>query len=338
MGNSKIEWTDKVWNPVTGCNKISPGCDNCYAYSMSKRFCKEWGLSADDPFKVTLHPERLEQPLRWTKPSKIFVCSMADLFHDDVPTDFIYEVFDRIAACAYKNLGHIFMILTKRPERMAEIFNYYSFKENVCWWQDEDEVVTELPWPLPNVWLGVTAENQEQANKRIPVLLQIPAAVRFVSAEPILGPVDLNQLLVPEDIRQLHFSALQEQHDDCYYSSNNLLNWVICGGESGPGARPMHPNWARSLRDQCEVAGVPFFFKQWGEWLPAECRGNGETFYRNVSDGKMSITYSDWGKSRYHWWGGNFGDGKPVSFRIGKKSTGSLLDGQEWKQFPKVGA
>jgi protein gp37 len=309
MGNSKIEWTDKVWNPVTGCSKISPGCDNCYAYSMSKRFCKEWGLSADDPFKVTIHPDRLNQPINWKKPSKIFVCSMADLFHDDVPTEFISDVF-RVMEQAKQ---HTFLILTKRPERMRQLINGV-----VTGWETEHR---------KHIWLGVTAENQEQANKRIPVLLQIPAAVRFVSVEPMLGTVDINQYL---------------PHNPRLFSERNghkgFLDWVICGGESGPGARPMHPDWVRNLRDQCQTAGVPYFFKQWGEWLPAECRGNGETFYRNVSDGKMSITYSDWGKSRYHWWGGNFGDGKPVSFRIGKKSTGSLLDNQEWKQFPGVGA
>ncbi|SMC64085.1 DUF5131 family protein [Sporomusa malonica] len=291
MSKSKIEWTDKVWNPVTGCSKISPGCDNCYAERMSKRFAETWGLSADNYFDVKFHPDRLLDPIKWRKPSKIFVCSMADLFHDKVLFKQIADVFKIMADCPQ----HTFLLLTKRPDSMKDFFDYVK--------------PVGRDWPLPNVWLGVTAENQEQADKRIPILLQIPAAVRFVSVEPMLGPVDL----------QYYF-------DD--YAMNELihrsvtLDWVICGGESGPKARPMHPEWARSLRDQCQSAGVPYFFKQWGEWRPLE--GTGACHPTPVK-----FWFDEWGK----WTDGISGMGQHV-VRIGKKAAGSLLDGQEWKQFP----
>ena len=209
-GQSKIEWTDATWNPVTGCTKVSPGCKHCYAERITKR----WG---GDFSKVTLHPDRLDAPLHWRKPRMVFVNSMSDLFHEDVPDYFIDDVFDVCAVAA----NHTFQILTKRPERMMRY----------C--QDDDRSI------LHNVWLGVSVEDQQRADERIPHLLQTPAAVRFLSVEPMLGPVALSAWL-------------------------GSIDWVICGGESGPGARPMDQGWARILRDQCVHAGVPFFFKQWG--------------------------------------------------------------------------
>ncbi|MGL5512792.1 MAG: DUF5131 family protein [Sporomusa sp.] len=320
VAKSKIEWTDKVWNPVTGCSKISAGCDNCYAERMSKRFAETWGLSPDNPFKVTLHPERLEQPLRWKKPSKIFVCSMSDLFHDDVPFDFLQSVLGIIWFSHIHNFGHTFMILTKRPERMKDFF------------ENKIHADSANNYHLPqNLWLGVTAENQEQADKRIPILLETPAAVRFVSVEPMLGPVDL---WYPKSIwpdgpemcctgRDCGCRGLPTEPPLIYG-----LNWVICGGESGPGARPMHPYWARSLRDQCQAAGVPYFFKQWGEW---------ESDLPNYAGPPLP-------PERVHWiWPdgthkqvgcGEVSPGNILTHRVGKKAAGSLLDGQEWKQFP----
>ena len=303
MGNTKIEWAEKTWNPITGCSKISEGCRNCYAERMSKRLAGRCGYPKENPFAVTLHPERLEEPLRWRKPSRIFVCSMGDLFHEDVPDEFIDQVFGVILACRIlKNIpSHTFLILTKRPERMARYLTEREPVELLKAWaniapvrtDNEDITFDELVysecchdwdkngrnskgseykpwgyidslWPLPNVWFGVTAENQEQADKRIPILLQIQAAVRFVSVEPMLGPVDLTDLQIPYEVdpRGFNFNALTENDDDHYYNHHAKLDWVICGGESGPNARPMQQEWARSLRDQCVAAGVPFFLKQ----------------------------------------------------------------------------
>ena len=318
LARSKIEWTDWVWNPITGCSKISPGCDNCYAERMSKRFAETWGLPADDPFKVTLHPERLEQPLRWTKPSKVFVCSMADLFHDEVPFSFIEKVFREVVY----NEQHTFMMLTKRPERLlSEQYWEDADPPNGDWSKGVELTYKLLPWPK-NLWLGVTAENQEQADKRIPILLQIPAAQRFVSVEPMLSEVKILNYLGEEVKWNCHGDEI---------SRRNSLDWVICGGESGPGARPMHPEWARSIREQCKAAGVPFFFKQFGEWWPIG------------GDGISKPEYDDqFPKTPYCWVtldGNVFQSGASpdaLMLRTGKKSAGSILDGQEWKQFPGV--
>lgn len=219
---TKIEWTDEVWNPVTGCTKVSQGCKNCYAERIAERF---WG---DRKFTdVQCHEDRLEIPLHWKKPRKIFVNSMSDLFHPAVPFDFVDEVF----AAIWKADQHTYQILTKRPERMHDYFKRGNWM---------------LDYPLSNVWLGVSCEDQKAADERIPWLLKTPAAVRFVSYEPALGPVD--------------FETYIEQGE----YEEPPLDWIIAGGESGPGARPAHPDWFRSVRDQCVEAGVPFFFKQWG--------------------------------------------------------------------------
>lgn len=204
---TKIQWAQETWNPVTGCTKISEGCLNCYAERMAKRF---W----DRPFsKVMCHEDRLDQPSHWRNPRRIFVCSMSDLFHPDVPEDFIFAVFNKMMLTGW----HTYIVLTKRPERMAKFCNSRYFKP-----------------PIPNIWLGVTAENQARADERIPILLETPAAVHFVSVEPMFEPIDLW----------------------------GGLDWVICGCESGPGARPFDEAWARDLKEQCEVSGVPFFYKQ----------------------------------------------------------------------------
>ena len=242
MANLKtaIEWTDRTWNPVTGCTKVSPGCANCYAERITNRFA---GPDAFD--KVVLHPERLEDPLRWKKTSRVFVNSMSDLFHECVPDGFLDAAFSVMA----RRRLHTFQILTKRAERVRNYFadplTRIRVAKAIAW--------NDIPqWPLPNVWLGVSVENQRFADERIPLLLQTPAAVRFISVEPMLGPVDL-------------FNA---DGDGLRGGLKGALDWVICGGESGPGARPLHPNWARALRDQCQSAGVPFFFKQWGGRTP----------------------------------------------------------------------
>ena len=215
---SAIEWTDVTWNPVTGCDKVSPGCDHCYAEGIATRFAG--GKAFPNGFDVTLHPERLDKPLHWRAPRRVFVNSMSDMFHDQISDEFIGRVWDTMAAAPH----HTFQILTKRPGRMRSLAKQ------------------KLP-TLPNVWLGVSAEDQKWADVRIPLLLDTPATVRFISAEPLLGPIDLTPYL-PQ------------------------LDWVIAGGESGPHHRAMDPTWPRLIRDQCVVTGTAFHFKQWGGRTP----------------------------------------------------------------------
>jgi protein gp37 len=243
---TKIEWTSATWNPTTGCDRVSSGCDHCYALTLARRL-KAAGnprYQVDgDPrrsgpgFGLTLHWDKIDQPLRWRRPRFVFVDSMSDLFHADVPTEFIERVFEIMARAPQ----HRFQILTKRPGRMASVLR------RVC----SD--------PLPNVWLGTSVENQHWAKIRIPKLLEAPAAVRFLSCEPLLGPLDITTWLQPRDGIGREASG-----------TNGLrsIDWVILGGESGPRHRPILPDWARSIRDQCEAAAVPFFFKQWGGRTP----------------------------------------------------------------------
>jgi protein gp37 len=232
MTKTTIEWADEVWNPTTGCTKVSQGCKNCYAERIANRF---WGERKFTD--VQCHSERVLQPLHWRKPRRIFVDSMSDLFHPSVPAEFIHDVFSSMIG--YGNTRHTFMILTKRPERMFEVLTSEMF----TFWhrQDANDHVKN------HVWLGVSVENQQTADERIPLLLQTPAAVRFVSVEPMLGPVDLDPTC------RGFFGTLPNQPG---------IDWVICGCESGTGARPMELDWARSLKDQCVEAGVAFFLKQ----------------------------------------------------------------------------
>ena len=276
-----IGWCDKTWNPVTGCSPVSEGCQNCYAERMAKRLKGRYGYPADDPFKVTLHPDRLDQPLKWQKPQRIFVCSMSDLFHDDVPFEFIDQVFSRMAL----SQRHTFLLMTKPPERMLEYLtgereetsgarvmacllalerSIQAIASNPDTTLGDDIIVMGgggfAEWPLSHVHIGVTAENQERANERIPILLNTPAAVRFVSVEPMLGPVDVKPWIGAYPASRQQCKSVSEACPNEHCSCPSL-DWVICGPENGPGARPMNPDWARSLRDQCEAAGVPFYFK-----------------------------------------------------------------------------
>lgn len=258
MAKSKIEWTEYSWNPVTGCSPVSEGCQNCYARRMAYRLRGRCGYPEDEPFRVTMHLDRLDQPLKWKKPRMVFVCSMSDLFHENVEPTFIQDTFWVME----KAPQHIFMVLTKRPDNMRKLLHvFYSGGH-------------ELP---KNIWLGVTAENQARADERIPILLQIPAAVRFVSVEPMLGPVDLTPWLqpvgwwCPECEREIDAVEVtyEETHDEriggCgqpVIGMPSQIDWIICGSESGPRRRPADIKWIRSLRDQCINAGVPFFLKQ----------------------------------------------------------------------------
>lgn len=290
-----IKWVDKTWNPVTGCTKISPGCKYCYAERAARRLAGRFGYPVNEPFRVTLHPDRLDQPLRWREPRMILVCSMSDLFHEDIPTEFIIRIFDTIRATPH----HIYQVLTKRPARMLSLLKH--------------PLGMLTAWPLPNVWLGVTAENQQTADKRIPLLLQTPAAVRFVSCEPLLGSVDLSRYLsCPECGGSGYAVNGHGSGEPCGCNAGPWLDWVIVGGESGPGARPMHPDWVRSLRDQAQAAGISFLFKQWGEWAVETTKGTITKVRRDQND-----TQPIW------------------MSRVGKKAAGRLLDGRTWDEIPK---
>jgi protein gp37 len=308
---SLIEWTDSTWNPVTGCTKVSAGCKNCYAERLAPRLGQDFS-------EIILHPDRLDAPLHWRKPRRIFVNSLSDLFHEDVPDDFIANVFSRMNSARQ----HIFQVLTKRPERMLRWFSRCGNGGGLGWITHNNTepvkayrgtgiiVGTSDRWPLPNVWLGISCEDQQTADERILLLIQTPAAVRFISAEPLLGPIKLTAISDHTCPKPASRNALERQ--TC--SSMPMLDWVIVGGESGPGARPMHPNWARSLRDQCQAAGVPFFFKQWGEWCPVVKQGE--------------------------WWRGQNNDQYPDQridgfVRPGKHAAGRILDGRTWDEMPK---
>lgn len=291
---SKIEWTDTTWNPVTGCTKVSPGCDNCYAETFAERWRGTDGHYFEQGFDVQLRPGKLTEPLRWRKPRRVFVNSMSDLFHKDVPTEYIARVFAVMALTPQ----HTYQILTKRHGRMRALIGGAIDGGQALLEAAPDEktaqALYDAHWPLPNVHLGVSVEDQQRADLRIPALLAGAAAVRFLSCEPLLGPVDLAD-----------------------YTEG--LGWVIVGGESGPGARPMSPDWARSLRDQCTAADVPFFFKQWGEYRPTGWKAIGRPGDpRNVLVGDP---VDDLG---LRW----------EMRRVGKKAAGRDLDGRTWDELP----
>jgi protein gp37 len=274
MGKTKIEWATKVWNPVVGCTKISEGCKNCYAERIFPR-----AYHGHDFNQVRVMEGRLEDPLHWRAPQRIFVNSMSDLFHPLVPMGFILEIMQIIRQCPQ----HTFMVLTKRPQIM----------------QSAMEIVAKRGGIPQNLWLGVSVENQRTADERIFDLLQTPAAKRFVSCEPLLGPVDLGRYICETWIKK-------------GLTIGRYLDWVIVGGETGPAARPMDPLWALDLMKQCRDTSVPFFFKSWGEWTTEFPQGLDMT-YRKMS----------------------YKDGK-IFYRVGKKLAGRDLDGKEWNEFPEV--
>lgn len=229
---TNIAWTDETWNPVTGCTKVSPGCANCYAEKMAKRLAGRYGYPADDPFKVTMHPDRLERPLRWKKPRRVFVCSMSDFFHPMIPLSFQMQAYSIMRKCPHC----VFQILTKRPGLMAMA-----------------EAAGGLP-RLHNVWYGITAENQKWLDERLFHLVQARTVspVLFLSLEPLLGPINLGLFgTMPKDVVGGH-----------YLQGYNVIQWVIIGCESGPGRRPMQLEWAYEIVNQCLDAQVPVFVKQ----------------------------------------------------------------------------
>lgn len=296
MNKTKIEWTDRTWNPVTGCTKVSQGCKNCYAERLYERFNGKGTFNL-----VHLHPERLNAPAGWKKPSMIFVNSMSDLFHESVPFQFIQQVFLKMLYTP----RHTYQVLTKRPDIAANFFEFLRVSDNVMY----DSIYCN-----PQILVGVSVEDQQTADERIPFLVQFPSH-RFVSCEPLLGRIDI-------------LRAMGKAYENRKaINGQRAINWVICGGESGPKARPMHPDWARFLRDQCYGFNIPFFFKQWGEWKPTEYLDHDTSHYCTL-DGKLSSRSScGWITIPY---------GSAYFKRTGKKKSGYLLDGQTHHNFPNL--
>lgn len=378
--SSRIEWTDATWQPITGCSIVSPGCRECYAMKLAgtrlRHHSSRAGLTVDSKAgpvwtgEVRFNAEWLMQPLQWKRPRRIFVCAHGDLFHEGVPDEWIDQVFAVMALARQ----HTFQVLTKRADRMKAYLSRavdWDLTLGAAFTASQSRTVIaerareldhrlgDLTWPLPNVLLGVSAERQVEADERVPLLLETPAAVRFVSAEPLLGPIDLTALSLKGVLSP--FDALSHgatytpdaiingrKTDRRFYhfSGNPTLDWVIAGGESGSNARPMHLDSARSLRDQCSAAGVPFFFKQWGEYLPV-----GQTLPNYgkihggtaVSPGKMRLHYGGKPQQEPEHAFAEFGvkfastaDGR-LTFRVGKATAGRLLDGVEHDGMPEVG-
>lgn len=308
-----IEWTDATWNPVTGCTRVSPGCVNCYIdwappFRIEGRHFTDRDGNRSHAIGATtgvrLHPDRLDWPLRkrsW-RGKRVFVCSLADLFHDDVPDEYIARVFAVMALTPEVT----YQVLTKRPARMRALLTSGAFADllgdTLGMMLFEQRISDyDVTFPLPNVWLGVTVEDQQRADLRIPILLDTPAAVRWLSCEPLLGPVNLGR-------------AVGTYYGGDPREDESGIDWVVAGGESGPGARPMHPDWARSLRDQCRDAGVPFLFKQWGDLVTEE-----------QAPEDITLPAVSWR---------HLGDDQPPVWRVGKKRAGRLLDGRTHDGYP----
>jgi protein gp37 len=364
---TNIEWTEATWNPITGCSVHSPGCTNCYAMKLAgtrlRHHPSRAGLTIDTKAgpvwngQVRFNEQWLDQPLRWERPRMIFVCAHGDLFHEAVPDEWIDRVFAVMALCPL----HTFQVLTKRSARMRAYLTarwpHMGCDMNVS--NRIAAVASELDptrwfkigrllpgWPLPNVWLGVSVEDQQRADERVPDLLATPAAVRWLSCEPLLGAVNLCAIKMfdretPGGGREAGWeSALNGKRFDPWMPDDEdpmvpgypKLDWIVAGGESGPGARPMHPDWARSLRDQCAAAGVPFFWKQWGAWAPG-----GE--WDRLRDPALALqkgfaTILPDGTVRGRGFFPRDARNAADIQRIGKKRAGRLLDGVEHNGMP----
>lgn len=327
-----IEWADATWNPVTGCRQVSPGCASCYARTFAERFRGVPGHYFEHGFDVQLRPDKLDQPLRWIRSRTIFTCSMSDLGLGAVPADYLAKVFAVMAVCPQ----HRFLVLSKHPTRLRAVLSRPGWLDQVT-----QEVTGLLPqvrsravadqvhqfqragqplfaWPLPNVWIGTSAESQKWADVRIPALLSVPAVSRFLSAEPLLGRVTLCRCDGADyEVRRHPFLV----NDGCPLHGRTRLDWVIAGGESGPRARPMHPDWARHLRDQCVVSQIPFLFKQWGAWTPTVAHPRA---VRVSTAGDIEPpTASPAGCAPAQ-----------LMVRVGKGAAGRELDGRIWDQTP----
>lgn len=332
MSKTKIEWCDETVNPIIGCSHSgSPGCDHCYAQRMAHRLGENpstpqyQGLTDSDGKWTGKIVYNFDPKANFPKHKmfkipgrgkRIFVGSMTDLFHENCPSEYVDAVMMAVAMQPW----HTFILLTKRPLRMLEYFSdTRSLKKAIGLdiWDavggDSDELL-----PLENLWLGVTVCNQEEANAKIPLLLEIPAARHFVSIEPMLGPVSMDEFI----------------GDD----RHTTLDWVIVGGETGPGARPMHPAWVRSIRDQCQDADVLFFFKSWGNWCPR----SDHPIIKGLSASQLDMDCTKWacirltdeGKIRWSLAHANKGEDVYMQ-RVGKKLAGHLLDGRDWREVPE---
>jgi protein gp37 len=368
MTLSKIEWTDRSdWNPIRGCTRVSPGCGGpgprggCYAEAMAARFSKpgQWGHGFAEmrdgkprwTGRVALMHDRLALPLRWKKPARIFASSTSDLFHEELDTNDIAQVWAYMTAAYW----HEFQVLTKRPERARQLLTDPAFRDTVTDFLGMADVEgDDADWPIKNIWLGTSCEDQARADERIPLLLATPAAVRFVSLEPLLGPIDLGRIAAPlihanEADEGWTFNCLdtgdtyRQFIEDRYYDvedgpyRDHKLDWVIVGGESGPHARPMHPDWALKIRDDCAAADVPLFFKQWGEW---GCdNGPPSAGVDRVMEGRAHCAWWDGSAWRFEQSGYDVDLDKTKTsgewvYRIGKKAAGRLLDGIEHNAMP----
>lgn len=340
---SPIEWTEATWNPVVGCSILSPGCTHCYAMKMAARieamsaatgrethYAGTTKLSKAGPVwtgKLALAPDHiLTEPLRWKRPRRIFVNSISDLFHENVPDEWIDKVFAVMSLAPQ----HTFQVLTKRARRMREYVGASDRFARVL-----RTMYLNVPvdgsladeWPLPNVWLGISTERQQESDERVPELLATPAAVRFVSAEPLLGPIDYytTSAVMPAERHPWRNGPILQG-----------IDLVIVGGESGHDARPMHPDWARSIRDQCAAAGTVFFFKQWGAWGRAKPAPSGTPGrYAIAGAGPHSpfwpatIIEVDAYPRQISLFGGAM-----VRELVGKKRAGRMLDGREHNEMP----
>jgi protein gp37 len=299
--DSKIEWCTHTFNPWIGCTAVSPACDHCYAERFGARLGVKWGN----------HPRRRtassgwKNPLRWNdaaaragRRDRVFCASLADVFDNQVDPEWRTDLWTLIASTPHLD----WLLLTKRPQNIAKMLPG-SYVEQL--------MGQDLPWPWPNVWLGTTVENQEEADRRITHLVRVPAAVHFLSCEPLLGPINISRHLVGREINRSDWTAGVGWRVGARIGWIPPIAWVICGGESGHKARMMKPAWARSLRDQCASAGVAFFFKQWGEWSAP-----GYSF----PDGRPDLIEDD----------------DDARFKVGKKAAGRLLDGVEHNDFPEA--
>lgn len=326
--NSKIEWCDHTFNPWIGCTKISTACDNCYAEGWAKR-TGQIALWQGERRRTT--PANWNLPLKWNAQAeregrryRVFCASLADVFDNQVPDEWRTDLWTLIATT--KSLD--WLLLTKRPQNIAKML--------------PDHRVGAQPWGdgWPNVWLGTTVENQQQADLRIPHLLSVRARVHFLSCEPSLGPLNFRWTNHAMDARRETYRQYLDRNGSVdQYEALKKIDWVIAGGESGPNARPMHPDWARGLRDQCADAGVPFFFKQWGEWAPQ--LGAIDIHDDNPERSRFTwAEWTDWGSGEWHWdirknpqWCDEM-DADHSMVRVGKKRAGRLLDGREHNEFP----
>lgn len=331
--HTHIEWTDATWNPITGCSVVSAGCKHCYAMKLAgtrlQHHPSRAGLTIDTKAgpvwtgEVRFNPEWLDQPLRWLRPRRIFVCAHGDLFHEAVPFDWI----DRVFAVMALSPQHTFQVLTKRPERMREYLEDVVVRNGIggADFPEDTPIPKFTAFPLANVWLGVSVEDQAAADERIPLLLQCPAAVRWISVEPLLGAVELGRYFwdITLDPRGLVPCAVHQANE------RGLLHWIVAGGESGTGARPMHPDWARSLRDQCVAAGVPFLFKQWGGWIETDAVPGGD-LGGDMRRDQVRIVKGQGERD------GHFERGDVLMRMVSKKAAGRLLDGVQHDGYPAV--